>query len=94
MICEENPSNFADIYIMKADGTGQKRLTNVFGYDGGPFFTQDGKKIIWRRFDEQGLMRLRIASINDLPIKESERKYHWPLGRRPDDHPSLSDLGL
>jgi len=39
-------------------------------------------------------MRLRIASINDLRIKESERKYHWPLGRRPDDHPSLSDLGL
>jgi len=39
-------------------------------------------------------MRLRIASINDLPIKESERKYHWPHGRRPDDHPSLSDLGL
>jgi hypothetical protein len=35
-----------------------------------------------------------IASINDLPIKESERKYHWPLGRRPDSHPSLSELGL
>src|ERR1700737_795221 len=45
-------------------------------------------------FDERGLMRLRIASINDLPIKDGERKYHWPLGRRPDDHPSLSDLGL
>jgi nuclear transport factor 2 (NTF2) superfamily protein len=45
-------------------------------------------------FDDHGLMRLRIASINDLPIKENERKYHWPLGRRPDDHPSLSDLGL
>ena len=45
-------------------------------------------------FDEQGLMRWRIASINDLPIKDGERKYHWPLGRRPDDHPSLSDLGL
>ena len=45
-------------------------------------------------FDEHGLMRLRLASINDLPIAESERKYHWPLGRRPDDHPSLSDLGL
>ena len=45
-------------------------------------------------FDEHGLMRLRIASINDLPIKESERKYHWPLGRRPDDHPGLSALGL
>ena len=45
-------------------------------------------------FDEQGLMRWRIASINDLPIKDSERKYHWLLGRRPDDHPSLSNLGL
>jgi|CXWL01.1.fsa_nt_gi nuclear transport factor 2 (NTF2) superfamily protein len=45
-------------------------------------------------FDEQGYMRRRIASINDLPISEAERKYHWPLGRRPDDHPGLSDLGL
>jgi Tol biopolymer transport system component len=52
----ENPSNFAEIYIMRADGSGQKRLTNAWGYDGGPFFTQDGKKIIWRRFDEQGLI--------------------------------------
>ncbi len=45
-------------------------------------------------FDEEGLMRLRIASINDLHIEESDRKYHWPLGRRPDDHLSLSALGL
>ena len=45
-------------------------------------------------FDENGYMRRRIASINDLPIKEPERKYRWPLGRRPDDHPGLSDLGL
>lgn len=45
-------------------------------------------------FDENGLMRRRIASINDLPIAEGERKFHWPLGRRPDDHPGLSDLGL
>jgi uncharacterized protein len=45
-------------------------------------------------FDVNGLMRLRFACINDLPIQESERKYHWPLGRRPDDHPGLSDLGL
>jgi nuclear transport factor 2 (NTF2) superfamily protein len=45
-------------------------------------------------FDENGLMRLRLASINDLPIKETERKYHWALGRRPDDHPGLSDLGF
>lgn len=45
-------------------------------------------------FDENGLMRLRFASINDLPIKETEHKYHWPLGRRPDDHPALTDLGF
>jgi Tol biopolymer transport system component len=53
---DENPSNFAEIYIMRADGSGQTRLTNVFGYDGGPFFTSDGKKIVWRRFDERGLI--------------------------------------
>ncbi|WP_024300105.1 DUF1348 family protein [Methylomicrobium lacus] len=45
-------------------------------------------------FDENGLMHRRYASINDLPIQESERKFHWPQGRRPDDHPGLSDLGL
>jgi len=45
-------------------------------------------------FADDGLMRVRIASINDLPIAESARKYHWPLGPRPADHPSLSDLGL
>lgn len=45
-------------------------------------------------FDVHGFMQRRIASINDLSIQESERKYHWPLGRRPDDHPSLSDLDL
>jgi hypothetical protein len=45
-------------------------------------------------FDEFGLMRRRIASINDLPIAESERKYHWPLGRRPDDHAGLTALGF
>ena len=45
-------------------------------------------------FDEHGLMARRHASINDLPIREADRLYHWPLGRRPDDHPGLSDLGL
>jgi len=45
-------------------------------------------------FEENGLMRRRIASINDLAIKESEREYRWPQGPRPEDHPSLSDLGL
>jgi nuclear transport factor 2 (NTF2) superfamily protein len=45
-------------------------------------------------FNEDGLMFRRLASINDLPIAEADRKYHWPLGRRPDDHPGLSELGL
>ena len=42
----------------------------------------------------RGLMRRRIASINDLPIRENDRLHHWPLGPRPDDHPPLTDLGL
>jgi uncharacterized protein len=45
-------------------------------------------------FNDAGFMQRRYASINDLPISETERRFHWPLGRRPDDHPSLSDLGL
>jgi nuclear transport factor 2 (NTF2) superfamily protein len=45
-------------------------------------------------FSEDGLMRVRLASINDLPINESDRRYHWPLGRRPDGHAGLSDLGF
>jgi nuclear transport factor 2 (NTF2) superfamily protein len=48
----------------------------------------------WFRSYEQGLMMRRFASINDLPIQESERKYHWPQGRRPDNHPGLDELGL
>ena len=60
--------------------------------DSGKWFRSYGNEN-WE-FDENGFMRLRYASINDLPITESERMYHWPQGRRPDDHPSLSDLGL
>jgi nuclear transport factor 2 (NTF2) superfamily protein len=45
-------------------------------------------------FDADGLMQRRIASINDLAISETDRKFHWPLGRRPDDHPGLTELGL
>lgn len=45
-------------------------------------------------FDDSGLMQRRMASINDLPITEADRKFHWPLGPRPEDHPGLSDLGL
>ena len=46
------------------------------------------------QFDERGLMAYRHASINDMAISEADRKFHWPLGRRPDDHPGLSELGL
>ena len=60
--------------------------------DSGHWFRSYGNEN--REFDEEGLMRLRIASINDLAIAENARKYLWPLGRRPDDHASLSELGL
>ena len=60
-------------------------------HDGsGNWFRSYGNEL-WE-FDEDGLMRRREASINDHGIKDSECKYHWPLGRRPDDHPSLSAL--
>ncbi|MFJ4552969.1 DUF1348 family protein [Streptomyces sp. NPDC088817] len=72
------------------------RIAVRFAYechdDSGNWFRSYGNEN-WE-FDEQGLMRVRLACINDLPVKEDERKYHWPLGRRPDDHPGLSDLGL
>lgn len=72
------------------------RIAVRFAYewhdDAGNWFRSYGNEN-WE-FDDNGLMRKRFASINDLPIKESDRKYHWPQGRRPDDHPSLSNLGL
>ena len=68
------------------------RFAYEFHDDSGNWFRAYGNEN-WE-FDPQGLMRLRIASINDLPITESERKYRWPLGSRPDGHPSLSALGL
>ena len=74
----------------------ENRIAVRFAYewhdDSGSWFRSYGNEN-WE-FDEHGLMRLRIASINDLPISEGERKYHWPLGRRPESHPSLSELGL
>lgn len=60
--------------------------------DSGNWFRSYGNEN-WE-FAENGLMKNRYACINDLPIKESERKFHWPQGRRPDDHPGLSELGL
>jgi len=72
------------------------RIAVRFAYechdDSGNWYRSNGNEN-WE-FNDDGLMRLRLASINDLPIKESDRKYHWPLGRRPDTHPGLSDLGL
>lgn len=60
--------------------------------DSGNWFRSYGNEN-WE-FDKNGFMAKRFASINDLPIKESERKFLWPLGRRPDEYPSLSGLGL
>ncbi len=72
------------------------RIAVRFAYewhdDSGNWFRSYGNEN-WE-FDENGLMARRFACINDLPIRSTERLYHWPLGRRPDDHPSLSDLGL
>ncbi|MFN6480162.1 nuclear transport factor 2 family protein [Nostoc sp. DedQUE07] len=72
------------------------RIAVRFAYewhdDSGNWFRSYGNEN-WE-FDEHGFMRWRIASINDLPIHQSDRKYHWILGRRPDDHPELSDLNL
>lgn len=60
--------------------------------DAGSWFRSYGNEN-WE-FDTSGLMRLRIASINDLPIRAEDRQFHWPAGRRPDGHPSLADLNL
>lgn len=72
------------------------RIAVRFAYewhdDSGHWFRSYGNEN-WE-FEEHGLMAVRIASINDLVIAESERKFHWPLGPRPTDHPSLSQLGL
>ena len=74
----------------------ESRIAVRFAYewrdDSGHWFRSYGNEN-WE-FDVHGLMRLRIASINDLPILEAERKMRWALGARPDDHPGLTDLGL
>lgn len=74
----------------------ENRIAVRFAYewhdDSGQWFRSYGNEN-WE-FDENGLMQARFASINDLPIAETDRKFHWPQGRRPDDHPGLSELGL
>jgi Tol biopolymer transport system component len=84
---QEDPSYFAEIYVMRADGSGQKRLTNVNGYDGGPFFSPDGKRIVWRRFDESGL----IANVWTMNPDGSDQRQITDFGSMswaPYIHPS------
>ncbi len=75
---------------------GGERIAVRFAYEwhdaSGQWFRSYGNEN-WL-FTPEGLMRRRWASINDLPIAEGQRLFHWPLGRRPDEHPGLSELGL
>ena len=77
-------------------GFRENRMAVRFAYewhdDSGNWFRSYGNEN-WK-FDENGLMRRRFACINDAPIREADRRFHWPLGRRPDNHPGLSDLGF
>ncbi|MBE1296270.1 nuclear transport factor 2 family protein [Phycobacter azelaicus] len=74
----------------------ENRIAVRFAYewqdDSGQWYRSYGNEN-WE-FAADGRMQRRIASINDLPIRDEDRLFHWPLGRRPDDHPGLSDLGL
>jgi nuclear transport factor 2 (NTF2) superfamily protein len=74
----------------------ENRIAVRFAYewhdDSGQWFRSYGNEN-WE-FDGEGLMAIRIASINDLVIADGDRKYHWPRGPRPAEHPSLSELGL
>lgn len=75
---------------------GSNRIAVRYAYewrdDSGNWFRSYGNEN-WE-FEADGLMHRRFACINDMPIKEGDRKFHWPMGRRPDDHPGLSELGL
>ncbi len=82
--------------IKEVWGFRENRMAVRFSYEHhdaqGQWFRAYGNEL-WE-FDTRGLMARRLASINDLPIMEGKRLFRWPLGRRPDDHPGLSDLGL
>jgi uncharacterized protein len=75
---------------------GDDRIAVRFAYEShdveGDWFRSYGNEN-WE-FNEQGLMKVRHASINDVPIREADRLFHWPLGRRPDEHPGLTELCL
>ncbi len=82
--------------IKEVWGSSDTRMAVRFAYeahDAAGAWSRSYGNELWE-FDAAGLMSRRIASINDLPIAESERLFHWPPGRRPDDHPGLSELGL
>ena len=84
---EVNPSYFAEIYLMRADGSEQRRLTDAPGYDGGPFFFPDGSRIIWRRFDEEGL----TANVYSMKPDGSDQRQLTDFGAMswaPYVHPS------
>lgn len=84
---EVDPSYFGEIYVMQADGSRVTRLTFAHGYDGGPFFSPDGQRIVWRRFDEQGL----IADIWTMNVDGSDQRKLTDFGAMswaPYIHPS------
>jgi Tol biopolymer transport system component len=86
-ILATDPSYFGEIYLMRADGSNPRRLTSVPGYDGGPFFTHDGTRILWRRFDEQGL----IADVWTMKLDGTEARQLTSFGAMswaPYEHPS------
>ena len=85
---DKDPSYFAEIYIMRADGSGVRRLTTAPGYDGGPFFTHDGARIVWRRFDERGHADVYTMKTDGSDVKRitdfdsiSWAPYEHPSGR-------------
>jgi Tol biopolymer transport system component len=84
---ETDPPYFADLYLMRADGSDQRRLTTEPGYDGGPFFMPDGKRIVWRHFDTQGL----IADVWTMALDGSDKRQVTDFGSMswaPYPHPS------
>jgi Tol biopolymer transport system component len=85
---DKDPSYIAEIYIMRADGSGVRRLTTTPGYDGGPFFTHDGSRIVWRRFDERGHADIYTMKTDGSDVKRitdfdsiSWAPYEHPSGR-------------